>query len=819
MVQEEKLAPLKVKFTYLPNSKRFKELYNILSKKDGLNLSVKTGLIYPMIDADKIIKELHQFVNAPEFKPTDKERLIISFVLVSNEKNLAFEVSRYSLKNNKQTVKDIVYEQLDTTYVDPEEFDSGKSDFQEEAKILKQRIEESYEIQSNQLSENVSVTNKKPSMFNKLFNKKKTEQKELSAINSEESNKKLENEKINEKNIKEHKPVIENKVVEKEEKPTKELKQSDKEVNIETEKSVTENKNKVNPNSNKVEDTINENHMIEDKKKKIKDEPAKKVTSTRKEQPKNVQKVIIPKLSYESPEISLLTGDYVSKAVQEYLNEAEYARVLKKNKKIEDYNNELNAYYLDLQKELEEKLEKYAKDKKPTEQDIKEFKEREIARVQSSLTSFENDIKSNNAEILSMKREQFGNDLKVLKEKNQERIEHLKREIELEEKSFENKENTILESLEKEHEKQLSEQLSRYKEELKAISREKLKLNHQEKLDKYYMNRDSYRSALTQNMIESLKKKYDLYQTELSALTHDSYLSQIKDDIQKIKSNAEAHQEKIEKERTRQAIENTHFKELELKDIDVRKLREEKEHNISERKRIEAENRERELKIKEKQQEDDHLARMKELELKYMKPKKEDTEEPKFNRFLIGVLSTVLGLLLLILVGAYLMLNPENDESYQSLLDNQDYSGISQKYPDKLDQLSETLYQENNNYGLETLVNESNNEFALFRYHLLNNNKKEIIETYEKMSEKDSIKNNELLQVAHAYMDNTQFEKAQELNENLNDRELNKQLAEIEYYLQVKAELENVINSSKDKDNIKKAEQELKQVKIILGEK
>ncbi|WP_040928766.1 hypothetical protein, partial [Nosocomiicoccus massiliensis] len=215
MVQEEKLAPLKVKFTYLPNSKRFKELYNILSKKDGLNLSVKTGLIYPMIDADKIIKELHQFVNAPEFKPTDKERLIISFVLVSNEKNLAFEVSRYSLKNNKQTVKDIVYEQLDTTYVDPEEFDSGKSDFQEEAKILKQRIEESYEIQSNQLSENVSVTNKKPSMFNKLFNKKKTEQKELSEINSDEYNKKLESEKIDEKNIKEHKPVIENKVVEK----------------------------------------------------------------------------------------------------------------------------------------------------------------------------------------------------------------------------------------------------------------------------------------------------------------------------------------------------------------------------------------------------------------------------------------------------------------------------------------------------------------------------------------------------------------------------------------------------------------------------
>ena len=172
-MEQEALAPLKVKFTHLPKSKRFKELYKILSKSDGLKLTVKTGLIYPLVDADRIIKELHDYVHTPEFKEDKKERLFISFVLLSNETNIAYEISRYSLMNNKYTIKDIVEEQLDTTYIDPEKYDNGKSDFKEDAKLLKERIEKGYEIKSNQISDNVSVTNKKPSTFNRLFSSRK----------------------------------------------------------------------------------------------------------------------------------------------------------------------------------------------------------------------------------------------------------------------------------------------------------------------------------------------------------------------------------------------------------------------------------------------------------------------------------------------------------------------------------------------------------------------------------------------------------------------------------------------------------------------
>src|SRR5699024_7679489 len=105
-----------------------------------------------------------------------------------------------------------------------------------------------------------------------------------------------------------------------------------------------------------------------------KEELQKQQIKKEKDMKNDGQEIIIPKLSYEKPEISLLTGKYVSKAVQEYLNEAEYERVLQKNKKIEDYNNDLNDYYLDLQKELEEKLRKHKSKKYPKEETLKKFK-------------------------------------------------------------------------------------------------------------------------------------------------------------------------------------------------------------------------------------------------------------------------------------------------------------------------------------------------------------------------------------------------------------------------------------------------------------
>ncbi|OFL47379.1 hypothetical protein HMPREF2767_02945 [Nosocomiicoccus sp. HMSC067E10] len=820
-MEQEALAPLKVKFTHLPKSKRFKELYKILSKSDGLKLTVKTGLIYPLIDADRILKELHDYVHTPEFKEDKKERLFISFVLLSNETNIAYEISRYSLMNNKYTIKDIVEEQLDTTYIDPEKYDNGKSDFKEDARLLKERIQEAYEIKSNKLSENVSVTNKKPSAFNKFFSSRK---------NREEAEQEIENEKIIETGNKEDKEIEEMKVIE--DLPNEENKIKEKHIedtnndkedkeDLKETSELTNEENNVNqevykPNTHEENEVVENEKNLDEKKEQSYKESFKE--PKKEENKKNhTQDVIIPKLAYETPEISLLTGNYVSKSVQEYLNEAEYERVLQKNKKIEDYNNELNSYYLDLKKEIEEKLNTYLNENKPREEDLTELKEKELGELNGKITSFEKDLTSKNKELLSMKTEELENELNSLKESNKEKIEQLKKELELEEKSFEEKKNSITDTLEKEHEKELSEKLSKYREDLQTASRERVENVRQKNLDKFYIQRDQYRHDLMQNMAESLKNKYSLYQNELSELTHDSYISKIKNDIKKIKENAERHHEKIEKEKSRQAIEKTRLKELELKDIDVRKLQEEKEHNISEQKRIEAENRERELQIKEKQQADDHVARMKELELKYIQPKK--AEQPKFNRFLAGILSMLFALVLLILIGAYVIFNTAQGETYESLLNNQDYSSIAEHYPDKVDHLSEELYKKEDSQGLEQLNNETNNELANFRYQLMNNSKEDIITSYENISDKGKLKDAERLKVAQAYLDNNQFEEAREINQTLNDREINKQLAEIEYYNQMKAELEEVIEKSKDKEEVKKAEKELKQVNIILGNK
>src|SRR5699024_5536756 len=459
-MEQEALAPLKVKFTHLPKSKRFRELYKILSKSDGLKLTVKTGLIYPLVDADRIIKELHDYVHTPEFKEDKKERLFISFVLLSNETNIAYEISRYSLMNNKYTIKDIVEEQLDTTYIDPEKYDNGKSDFKEDAKLLKERIEKGYEIKSNQISDNVSVTNKKPSAFNRFFSSRKNKDETLSEI---------ENKEAIETGNNEDKEIEEMKVIE-------DLSNEENKIKENYIEETTEQKNEENnikqeiytPKNNEDNKVVKNVEYAEEKKEELPKQQIKK----EKDMKNDGQEIIIPKLSYEKPEISLLTGNYVSKAVQEYLNEAEYERVLQKNKKIEDYNNDLNAYYLDLQKELEEKLRKHKSKKYPKEETLKKFKEDEITAIETNIESFDKDLSSKNKEVIALKREQFDAELNELKERNKNKLEQLKKEIELEEKAFEDKANSNINALLKEQEKDLSEKLANYTEALKSSSRE-----------------------------------------------------------------------------------------------------------------------------------------------------------------------------------------------------------------------------------------------------------------------------------------------------------------------------------------------------------
>src|SRR5699024_3030344 len=171
------------------------------------------------------------------------------------------------------------------------------------------------------------------------------------------------------------------------------------------------------------------------------------------------------------------------------------------------------------------------------------------------------------------------------------------------------------------------------------------------------------------------------------------------------------------------------------------------------------------------------------------------------------------------LIGAYLIFNTAQGETYESLLNNQDYSSIAEHYPDKVDDLSEELYQKEDSQGLEQLNNESNNELANFRYQLMNNSKEDIITSYENRTNKEKNQDNESLNVEHAYLDNNQIAETRKMNQTLNDRENNKQLAEIKYYNQLKTELEDVVEKSKDKEEVKKAEKELEQVNIILGNK
>src|SRR5699024_7485530 len=144
-------------------------------------------------------------------------------------------------------------------------------------------------------------------------------------------------------------------------------------------------------------------------------------------------------------------------------------------------------------------------------------------------------------------------------------------------------------------------------------------------------------------------------------------------------------------------------------------------------------------------------------------------------------------------------------ETYESLLNNQDYSSIAEHYPDKVDDLSEELYKKEDSQGLEQLNYETNNELANFRSQLMNNSKEDIITSYENISDKGKLKDDERLKVAQSYLDNNQYEEAREINETLNYSEMNKQITKIEYYKQMKAELEEVIEKSKDKEEVKKA--------------
>nr|WP_172687262.1 hypothetical protein [Mammaliicoccus sciuri]ALI92778.1 Hypothetical protein [Mammaliicoccus sciuri]AQW34644.1 hypothetical protein [Mammaliicoccus sciuri]AQW34694.1 hypothetical protein [Mammaliicoccus sciuri] len=150
--------------------------------------------------------------------------------------------------------------------------------------------------------------------------------------------------------------------------------------------------------------------------------------------------------------------------------------------------------------------------------------------------------------------------------------------------------------------------------------------------------------------------------------------------------------------------------------------------------------------------------------------------------------------------------------------DNTNYTALAEESDDELQNISLRMYREHDSNGLSKLNAETDNSYVHFRNMLLNGTSEDIKKSYESFETTEGITKEEKLIVLNEYMSLKQFDHAEELNKEVNDLEVGKQLAEVKYYQQMKAEVQDIIATSKDKEKVQIAEKELEQINMILGE-
>ncbi|UBH16619.1 hypothetical protein [Macrococcus armenti] len=736
---------LKVLFKNLP--KEFQKISKLSNKQQ-----------YYISDVND---KFHELIEASDYEyKKNSQYLKISFDLINENGIQAFIVEDYIVDGKLKSIQDIVKYELDTQYIDENEYDNGMSNLEEDKKDLLNEINDSLEIKATRSNKSISRT-KKPGIFKiKNFLHKKEKKNEEETIFPFEETPNDTEEYIKPPVDEETKTDIDINDVEDKKESVIEDEQTD-EVN-EVEKDIVV--------SQTIMDHVENMEVVESK-------------GSEEQHPSTTNETKIsfdiPQFQKQTPILSLpQSDDYFTKEVQEYLNLFEIEKTNIINNNIERINNSIITFVQEKTIEAEKELQNYVDLNKPTDDDLQDFKNALMQDHMRRLEKFKNSQTETFDNLMNKKKEQHDIEIEKFKELKASELEEYKIGLERSQKS------------------EFESEISRYR----AIADEDIDRERMKQSSIFKENVDAYNQELLTATKESVYALYKKHEQETYPDV-ERFNKELTEEIQKIKSeitqndlerkkeinkNEILNNERLEKENIANKLRNEE-KSLKLKEEEIQSVNKKKEILLLEKEKAERELQERKLRLEEDKQEKEFEARMKELELKY-NTKKQDglknnnqttNQKQSSNKGTKGFLSGVLASLLLG-AGVYGGYNAyeEHQNSYSTLLNDKNYTEIAKEYPDRLNTLSLQLYKNRDYDALEKLSNATNNPFVTFRRDLATRNQEKIIKSFESLNDYNLLTNDELEHTANIYISKKELAKAEDINKQLNDERIQKKINE-----------------------------------------
>ena len=788
-----------------------KVIFNNITKDERNIIKVKNNQPYYFKDANEYFKQLQEA--SIDLKDKQNKYLKIDIILVKDDNIPIYKLADYELRGDYEAIDKLIIYYLDTQYVDPEEYDQGMSNYEDDKQDLIKQINNSLDAESKSTESNVTTTNHKPNLFKRFFKSKSTKVDEQDTVevaqeNTDYGSETIENTKQNVEQSEVNKP-------EDEESSEVPAPQSENHNEVEKDESQTDEQynhdnhstDKSEENSNEEDKTstedLNEAPEVEEQQLDIKNEAFNRETDTENEQTPHF---VLPKFEYVVPQFKKSDlDDYVSKDVQEYLNIKEYERVNMSNDSIRDLNVSMEKSYLEFVKKNDEAIKQFDETYAPNEHSLDQFKENLIVKQQKELEEYDDSLKQMNSQRYENKEVSVQQDIDNYKKQKENELNQYKLELE-------SSKNNDLEKKHVELREKMTTALRNKREEAEQL---------------HHQNRVKYKNDLNVALLNNVNQMYDEYKNT-EYIDIKSFNEEVLSNLDKIRAQAKSHQIEVEKERTEQ--NRLHLEKVkEEKENQLLKNKENEQHAIDkqnenlllEKEKEEREERQRRIALEEQMQRDKHEATMKELELKYVQHQNVGTVDDVQNTSISQTVKTVIGglITLVLILIALIIYNYMNDNtSYEALLEDEAYATIASEYEEELPDLSETMYKNNDNQGLLELTNHTNHPIVHFRNALANADQEAIIQRYESLTNTNELSDDELGVVAQIYITHRDYESATDVNKQLNSSDINKQIAEMTYYEQYKTELENTIENSDNDEAVEKAKKELEQVNIVLGE-
>lgn len=420
--------------------------------------------------------------------------------------------------------------------------------------------------------------------------------------------------------------------------------------------------------------------------------------------------------------------------------------------------------------------------------------------------------------------EEFTHDFKAqTKEKLDKKIKTVEQQQQAEHDDFIAQQQQALHRFEERQNSEQEEILTAYKERLQnEVKAEKQKANK-----KF----EEKKKALKEELNEKVEK--DVYNYML--LDKQKHIQKLNDEVfefdeqtyKQLDEKGKAWKTEVEnhrhQEQTRQheGMEQSKYeaeKEKAQAEIFAMKERDrEREANAQSLRAQELEDKQNEMAYKQEEQ------RLKAIEVdakhKEAEAKKKEAERmiPLNVRKIAGIVAgAVLVLFILIMFAFQLFFTDE--PTYAELIDNEDYVEAYEQHPNRYNDLLQTVYEADDVETIEYLAEQKPDDATTQLYQAVSAGQTEnIIQAYQNVENPKHLNDAVLMTVADQYLYQQNIESAEAVNAHINDTMYSEKIAETKNHLNIKQDLEQVIEDSDDDEAIENAEKTLAQINTILN--